>query len=307
MSSARLGFIGVSTAQSLVNELFPRWSKTLGLGIGKVVGIDLPVNLTGDAIRSAVLRIREDTSVSGALVTTHKVAVWEHTRDLFKKFDEHAQRLCEVSCLSRNPQGDLVGHAKDPITAGLAWDQVVSSYHWSRHPEAELLILGSGGAGVALAWNVLQRESAPRMVTLTELNPKRLLAAKSHLQKFDRSQVHVSLTGTPAVADRHLGHLPPHSVVVNATGLGKDRPGSPLTDAAQFPKHGIVWEFNYRGERQFLTQAQEQMQAQQLQIVDGWDYFLLGWAHVSAEVFHFDLTPECFQTLKETAQPLRPI
>ena len=143
MSSARLGFIGVSTAQSLVNELFPRWSKTLGLGIGEVVGIDLPVNLTGDAIRSAVLRIQEDTSVSGALVTTHKVAVWEHTRDLFKKFDEHAQRLCEVSCLSRNPQGDLVGHAKDPITAGLAWDQVVSSYHWSRHPEAELLILGT--------------------------------------------------------------------------------------------------------------------------------------------------------------------
>ena len=93
-------------------------SKTLGLGVGMVVGIDLPVNVTGDAIRSAVLRIREDASVAGALVTTHKVAVWEHARDLFKEFDEHAQRLCEVSCLSRNPQGALVGHAKDPVTAG---------------------------------------------------------------------------------------------------------------------------------------------------------------------------------------------
>ena len=65
MSSALLGFIGVSTARSLVNELFPRWSKTLGLGVGMVVGIDLPVNVTGDAIRSAVLRIREDASVAG--------------------------------------------------------------------------------------------------------------------------------------------------------------------------------------------------------------------------------------------------
>lgn len=307
MSSALLGFIGVSTAQSLVNELFPRWSKTLGLGVGMVVGIDLPVNVTRDAIRSAVLRIREDASVAGALVTTHKVAVWEHARDLFKEFDEHAQRLCEVSCLSRNPQGALVGHAKDPVTAGLAWDQVVLSHHWSRHPEAELLILGAGGAGVALAWNVLKRESGPRQVTLTELSPDRLLAAKSHLREFDRSQVRVSLTGTPAEADHLLGRLPPHSVGVNATGLGKDRPGSPLTNAARFPKKGIVWEFNYRGERRFLTQAQEQMRSRQLQIADGWDYFLLGWAHVIAEVFHFDLTPDCFQALKENAQPLRPV
>ena len=48
-----------------------------------------------------------------------------------------------------------------------------------------------------------------------------------------------------------LAARPPHSLVVNASGLGKDRPGSPLPDGAPFPRHGVAWELNYRGERLF--------------------------------------------------------
>ena len=47
--------------------------------------------------------------------------------------------------------------------------------------------------------------------------------------------------------------LPAGSLVINATGLGKDRPGSPLTDHCKFPENGLVWELNYRGTLESCT------------------------------------------------------
>ena len=76
---------------------------------------------------------------------------------------------------------------------------------------------------------------------------------------------------------------------MNATGAGKDTPGSPITDAAIFPERGTVWEFNYRGELAFLQQARAQQAARRLQIADGWTYFLHGWTRVMADVFDRDI------------------
>ena len=67
--------------------------------------------------------------------------------------------------------------------------------------------------------------------------------------------IEYAVTPEPAAADRLVERLPAGSMVVNATGLGKDRPGSPLTDAARFPRDGIAWDFNYRGDLEFLRQA----------------------------------------------------
>ena len=74
--------------------------------------------------------------------------------------------------------------------------------------------------------------------------------------------------------------------------MGKDRPGSPLTDNCKFPKHGIVWEFNYRGTLEFMHQAEAQKDERDLQIEDGWTYFIHGWTQVISEVFHIDITGE---------------
>ena len=95
----------------------------------------------------------------------------------------------------------------------------------------------------------------------------------------------------PAAADNDalLATLAPRSIVMNATGLGKDAPGSPLTDAAVFPEDGLAWDFNYRGELAFLDQARAQEQARGLTIEDGWVYFIHGWTRVMAEVFHIDI------------------
>jgi shikimate 5-dehydrogenase len=86
--------------------------------------------------------------------------------------------------------------------------------------------------------------------------------------------------------DAVLNRLKPGSLVVNATGLGKDAPGSPITQGGQFPERGIVWELNYRGELVFLDQARAQQTEHHLQIEDGWIYFIHGWTRVIAEVFH---------------------
>jgi shikimate dehydrogenase len=87
--------------------------------------------------------------------------------------------------------------------------------------------------------------------------------------------------------------------------MGKDTPGSPVTAAGIFPQNGIAWEFNYRGELDFMHQALAQVDARNLQVEDGWVYFLHGWSQVIAEVLHIDLTPELFKELDETASRVR--
>ena len=77
--------------------------------------------------------------------------------------------------------------------------------------------------------------------------------------------------------------------MINATGLGKDAPGSPLTDTAVWPEKGLAWDFNYRGDLLFLDQARAQQQARSLHVEDGWIYFIHGWTRVIAEVFHIDI------------------
>ena len=89
--------------------------------------------------------------------------------------------------------------------------------------------------------------------------------------------------------DAVLAGLKPGSLIINATGLGKDAPGSPLTDAAVFPDRAIAWDLNYRGDLLFLDQARAQAAARQLQVEDGWTYFIHGWTQVIAEVFDIDI------------------
>jgi shikimate 5-dehydrogenase len=86
--------------------------------------------------------------------------------------------------------------------------------------------------------------------------------------------------------DPLVDRLAPHSLVMNATGLGKDAPGSPLTVAARFPDGGYAWDFNYRGDLLFLEQARAQQDQRRLMVEDGWTYFVHGWTQVLAEVFH---------------------
>ncbi len=89
--------------------------------------------------------------------------------------------------------------------------------------------------------------------------------------------------------------------------LGKDAPGSPITDAAVFPEDGLAWDFNYRGDLVFLRQAWSQQPGRRLHVEDGWTYFVIGWLAVIGEVFGraIPLRGQFFDGLRRIAEAER--
>ena len=93
--------------------------------------------------------------------------------------------------------------------------------------------------------------------------------------------------------------------VINATGMGKDIPGAPITDTGLFPQNGIAWEFNYRGELDFMHQALHQVDDRNITVEDGWVYFLHGWSQVVAQVLHIELNDDLFAQLDTATMSTR--
>ena len=288
-----LHFIGVSTQHSSIMTIFPRWAAVLGLGRAVIHGIDLPLHAPLSSYRETVAFIRNDPLSMGALVTAHKIDLLHASRDLFDELDPHAQSLGEVSCLSKR-DGRLVGHAKDPISARLALDAILPHGHWDA-AGSDCFAIGAGGATTAITWNLLRagnplRAGGPRRIFVSDIDAGRLDALhRFHETLGSGIPVEYVRTTGPDANDAILHGLPPGSLVVNATGLGKDRPGSPLGSHARFPQGGLVWELNYRGDLLFLDQAEAQSAGAGLRIFDGWNYFLHGWTQVIAEVFDRDI------------------
>jgi shikimate dehydrogenase len=302
--SERMLFIGVSTSGSSIFDLFPTWAQILGIE-ASIEGYDIPIGASSDAFREAVQHVAADSAARGALVTTHKVDVYRHAGDLFEVLDGNARLCREVSCISKR-NGALIGHAKDPITAGRALAEFLTPERWAGGAHA--LCLGAGGAGTAIAVHLARGERAPGELVVTDTDGRRLETLRAALAELDPlSQVRLEHVGSVEESDALLRHLPPGSLVVNATGLGKDAPGSPISDGVPFPEGAVVWELNYRGNLHFLEQARWQQDARRLEIHDGWRYFLHGWSEVIAEVFHLELTPERFDRLAEAAESRRPV
>lgn len=285
-------------------RLFPRWAELLGID-AEIVGRDIPPRGEPSALRAAVAEIAEDERLRGALVTTHKVDIYRHAHDLFADFDRNARLCREVSCIAKR-DGKLVGSAKDPVTAGLSLDAMISPDHW-RRTGGHVLCLGAGGAGTAITVNLLGREHPPARVAVTDADPDRLGALRQIAAELDvRSGIACRLVSSPAESDALLEGLPPASLVVNATGLGKDAPGSPISDRARFPGRAVVWELNYRGSLDFIRQARAQAVERSLEVHDGWLYFLHGWTQVIAEVFELELDAATFARLAAAAEPFGP-
>ncbi|HUG62825.1 MAG TPA: shikimate dehydrogenase [Methylomirabilota bacterium] len=286
-----LYFIGVTTAKSSIMRVFPAWARHLGLDDAEIKGIDFPLHADPAAYREAVAFIKDDPLSLGALVTTHKIDLYRACRDMFDEIDPHARLMGETSCLSKQG-GKLVCHAKDPISSGLALDGFLPPDHFAR-TGAELFSIGAGGSTIALTWHMMQASrgaNRPSCVIVSNRSADRLSEIRRIHGELG-SDVPVEYVPAPDAAanDAVLSRLAPGSLVINATGLGKDAPGSPLTDAAVFPERAIAWDLNYRGDLVFLDQARAQREARDLQVEDGWTYFIHGWTQVIAEAFHIDI------------------
>ena len=285
-------FIGVTTGQSSIMRIFPIWAKALGVQ-GCLKGIDIAIHAPAEDYRAAVEFIRSDPLSLGALVTTHKIDLLNACRDLFDELDPYAQQFGEISSISKR-DGKLWGHAKDPISVGLALDSFLPAEHWQKYPEAQACVLGAGGSALAVCAYLAHEKHGGAVPARIQMDNRSVgrLAEAVHLLGNSRVQMSFNLCPIPEWNDRIVEALPEGSLVINATGMGKDRPGSPLTDKCRFPMNGVIWEFNYRGSLEFMHQAEAQREERGLQIENGWTYFIHGWTQVIAEVFHIDITGE---------------
>jgi shikimate 5-dehydrogenase len=284
-------FIGVTTGKSSIMKVFPAWAEHLGLGDVQIRGMDFKQHDDSARYREAVSFIKADPLSLGALVTTHKLDVVKACRDIFDHFGPYAEQLGEASSISKREDG-LWGHAKDPVTAGLSLEAIIDDDYWQR-TGGELLLLGAGGSSLATTMYLMEKKDRhrwPLRIVVTNRSEPRLEEMKEiHARINPGIPVEYHLCPTPEMNDAVMAGMPPASVIVNATGLGKDAPGSPITSAGTWPQHSIAWEFNYRGDLVFIDQAKAQPAEKSIRIEDGWVYFIHGWTRVIAEVFHIDI------------------
>lgn len=304
-----LYFLGITATSSSIMRIFPRWAAHLGLGACEIRGIDLKKPAKPAMYRAFLDHIRNDAQSLGAVVTSHKTDLYETCRDAFDELDDNARLTEEVSCISKRG-GRLIGQAKDPITSGLALESFLSPNHWS-DTNAWALVLGAGGSAIAVTLYLLKQERGRQ-------RPDRIVIANrsaANLEKMERIHralnaslpIDYRLAPNPGDNDFIVSKLPSRSLIINATGLGKDAPGSPLTDRVIFPDRAIAWDFNARGNLVFLAQARSQAVEKQVQAEDGWVYFIHGWARHIAEIFHVDMPMQGarFEELKKLAETSR--
>ena len=297
-------FFGVRTEDSLSARYFPHWARALSVRGAELRGVNLPIDGTLDAHRKAVLRLKKDPEVQGALVTSHKLAIVRAAGDLIDRRTPASEFTGEISALYK--RGDeLWGHAVDPENYGLAITQVLSNDWWAKHEGAGILSLGGGGATAALIVYLLKQAiDRPAFLQIVEKRSDNLHHCKSITDRIGSGAVKLEFfhTNDPLVCDSLVAKLPSYSLVINATGMGKDLPGSPVTDNVYFPDHTVVWDLNYRGPREFLVRGELQQATRPIMVFDGWDYFLRGWSSVMGLVFDIPMTEERLNAFYKVTQ-----
>src|SRR3984957_14182065 len=276
MSPDHVYFLGVRTGGSASHKAFPAWMQAIDWS-ATLIGVDIPLN--SDCVRYSkfLYRMKNDPHCAGAQVTSHKVRVFECLADDLDSVDDDARSLGEVGALSLS-RGELTGFSPDMIALSSELTQMLTRESLRPRPR-EVIILGGGGAGRAVALTSARfgGELVPK-IPITESDSEieadletRLLAS---LTSAGRARLEIR---AGAENDEIVSNAPEGSLIVNATGRGKDTVGSPVSAKAVFPVKSIAWDLNYRGDLRFLRQALAQRHSSGVRAVDGWDYFLRNW------------------------------
>lgn len=300
-------FIGVTTGSSSIMKVFPGWADALGLD-AEIKGIDIAIHERPEVYRETVSFLKNDPLSLGALVTTHKIDLYNAAHDLFDEEGVYAQQFGEISSIYKK-DGKFCCDAKDPITCGMAMEEFIEPGYWNRYPEAGVMIMGAGGSCISMCSyymrNFREKSSSPKKIVVANRSEPRLDECRRINEKFYPDTIPASyfLTPDPGQNDEvMMREMGKGSLIINATGLGKDRPGSPLTDSAVFPQNATVWEINYRGELTFMHQAEKQAEEKKLRVIDGWMYFIYGWTQVMADVFHQEILGEKLKMCSDIAR-----
>jgi shikimate 5-dehydrogenase len=169
-------FIGVTTGKSSIMKVFPEWAKALGLKDTVMKGIDIEIHADREVYREVVNFIKNDPLSKGALVTTHKIDLYNAAKDMFEYLDPYAEMFGEMSSISKRG-GELRGHAKDPISSGLSLEQFVPENYWAENRDAGVLIMGAGGSAIAMCSYFMREEFAgnyPSKIVIANRSKPRL-------------------------------------------------------------------------------------------------------------------------------------
>ncbi len=301
-------FVGVTTSKSSIMKVFPRWMEAIGHPDIIIEGIDHEIHDKPETYRATVAQIKYDPLSPGGLVTTHKIDLLTAARDMFDELHSSARLTGEVSSISKC-HGKLVGHAKDPLTSGMSMDAFLKDGYFGS-TGGDFLCFGAGGSGKAMALHLINKKvpaDRPKRFVVVNRSQGRLDGMQAMVESLETDiKFEYIQNANPPINDQIMARMPDGTVVVNATGMGKDTPGSPVTDKGIFPQNGIAWEINYRGELDFWHQAMAQQETRNVFVEDGWLYFLHGWTQVIAEVLHIDIEGDLFEQLGDIAEELRP-
>lgn len=285
-------FVAVDTAGSMVHRAMPLWQPLLPAPC-RVRGVDVELDAGDEAYVGLLEAMRRDERVAGAVVSVHKVALFRAGRAQFAHVDPIATACEEVNAVRREGSS-LHGWARDPISVGRVVDRI-----WPEGYGHEVICLGAGGTARALSYHLHATRPQVRFVCA-----ERDGAALVELARLAREPVAGRLGGGPW--DELVSNAPPRSLIVDATGMGKDRPGSPTSDRLVFPPGAVVWELNYRGDLRFLAQARRQAHDAGLEVHDGWLLFCHGWAAALSAVLGLPDAPELGDRFEEAARVVRP-
>jgi shikimate dehydrogenase len=253
-------FAGIDTAGSRVHDAFPSWAARLGLD-AVLRGLDLPADTPASTWERLVTIMRDNPDVHGAVITSHKLRLHRHAGHLVDEAEPMVGVTREINALDTRG-GRVRAFARDVQALEVLLDG-----------DRPIVCLGSGGAAVAL----LRANAGRRPLTVVGLDD----ASLDHLRAVPgHAAAELAVAAGPDACAAVVAGGDPYSLIINATGLGKSGPGSPLPGPAAFPAASAAWDFNYRGPLTFLAQAR----AAGVPARDGWEYFLAGWACALAAV-----------------------
>lgn len=299
-------FLGITTGGSAVRKVFPAWMGLLGID-AELTTTDLPAGSSAASYRDFFGMIRDDPAALGAVITAHKTAVYGHAADLFTYIDQPSHQFEEISVVSRNARG-LDGTVVEPKSITTTLEQM-GGRERLLGPDRDVAIFGAGGTAVSLLavlsstqWPTACR---PRQVHLVDVSLDRLQHAYG-LATSGENPLQVEMLHSPgSIQLSDLGQMPDGSLIINATGLGKDKPGTPFALPARWPHAAHVWDLNYRGELLALEEARNAAPEKNLTAHDGWLLFINGWAEALSRIFNMHIHHELRGQMNQLAQEVR--
>ena len=280
----RIVVVGPNAALSEAAAVFDDWAEALDLPDWELVTVPLATDAGRDAVQAALAGARA-TSVRGVVVRGgSRLSVFEYGGPLVRAADDAVRRFGAVSCLLPT-DGGWDGYALDPVATVRVLDRVAGVQYWSSVTSADAVVLGAGSTGRILALSLLQLSPGPRRVLVTDVAQSRLDALIELARERGVSERLVTRRVTGAAGNDDVLDLAAEaSLVVNATGIGHESYGSPVTEAAQLPLRGIVWELNHEGPLEFLESVNRQADDLLLRVHDGWDLSLETWAEALSRI-----------------------